>query len=166
MDAGETLESKINRSEYKILIVDDVVSNVLLLKILLTNEKFQVITANNGTTCIEQARKEHPDLILLDVTLQHPEGNLDVVDDVLHVQLALHADDRKADDPVAGGRDLLHLHLAGGADEEDLRLRIQFLQFVRDRNGGEDVSSRPAAADDGAYGLILHILLRFRCFHP
>ena len=26
MDAGETLESKINRSEYKILIVDDVVS--------------------------------------------------------------------------------------------------------------------------------------------
>ena len=61
MDAGETLESKINRSEYKILIVDDVVSNVLLLKILLTNEKFQVCTANNGTTAIDQARKEHPD---------------------------------------------------------------------------------------------------------
>ena len=35
MDAGETLESKINRSEYKILIVDDVVSNVLLLKNLM-----------------------------------------------------------------------------------------------------------------------------------
>ena len=44
MDTEETLESKINRSEYKILIVDDVVSNVLLLKILLTNEKFQVCT--------------------------------------------------------------------------------------------------------------------------
>ncbi|MBP5777584.1 MAG: hybrid sensor histidine kinase/response regulator [Prevotella sp.] len=74
MDAGETLESKINRSEYKILIVDDVVSNVLLLKILLTNEKFQVCTANNGTMCIEMAKKEHPDLILLDVMMPDISG--------------------------------------------------------------------------------------------
>ena len=74
MDVGETLESKINLSEYKILIVDDVVSNVLLLKILLTNEKFQVCTANNGTTCIEMARKEHPDLILLDVMMPDISG--------------------------------------------------------------------------------------------
>ena len=74
MDTEETLESKINRSEYKILIVDDVVSNVLLLKILLTNEKFQVCTANNGTTAIEQARKEHPDLILLDVMMPDISG--------------------------------------------------------------------------------------------
>ncbi len=74
MDVGETLESKINRSEYKILIVDDVVSNVLLLKILLSNEKFQVCTANNGTTCIEIAKKEHPDLILLDVMMPDISG--------------------------------------------------------------------------------------------
>ena len=74
MDTGETLEGKINRSDYKILIVDDVVSNVLLLKILLTNEKFQVCTANNGTTCIEMARKEHPDLILLDVMMPDMNG--------------------------------------------------------------------------------------------
>lgn len=74
MDVGETLESRINRSEYKILIVDDVVSNVLLLKILLTNEKFQVCTANNGTTCIEMARTEHPDLILLDVMMPDISG--------------------------------------------------------------------------------------------
>ena len=57
----EILESKINRSDYKILIVDDVVSNVLLLKILLTNEKFQVCTANCGNACIEQAKAEKPD---------------------------------------------------------------------------------------------------------
>ena len=74
MDAVESLESKINRSDYKILIVDDVVSNVLLLKILLTNEKFQVCTANNGTSCIEMARKEHPDLILLDVMMPDMNG--------------------------------------------------------------------------------------------
>ncbi len=74
MDVEESLEAKINRSEYKILIVDDVISNVLLLKILLTNEKFQVCTANNGTTCIEQAKNEHPDLILLDVMMPDISG--------------------------------------------------------------------------------------------
>lgn len=68
------LESQLNRSDYKILIVDDVVSNVLLLKILLTNEKFQVCTANCGNACIEQAKKEHPDLILLDVMMPDISG--------------------------------------------------------------------------------------------
>ena len=40
---------EINPSEYKVLIVDDVISNVLLLKVLLNNEKFQIVTAGNGT---------------------------------------------------------------------------------------------------------------------
>lgn len=70
----DILQSKLNRSDYKILIVDDVVSNVLLLKILLTNEKFQVLTANNGKVCIEVAKREHPDLILLDVMMPELNG--------------------------------------------------------------------------------------------
>lgn len=74
MNFGENFESKINRSDYKILVVDDVVSNVLLLKILLTNEKFQVLTANNGTSCIEIAKSQHPDLILLDVMMPDISG--------------------------------------------------------------------------------------------
>ena len=67
-------ESNINRGDYKILIVDDVVSNVLLLKILLSNEKFQVCTANCGNMCVEQAKKEKPDLILLDVMMPDISG--------------------------------------------------------------------------------------------
>jgi two-component system sensor histidine kinase/response regulator len=74
MELNETIESQINRSDYKILIVDDVVSNVLLLKILLTNEKFQVCTASNGNMCIEMAKSEHPDLILLDVMMPDLNG--------------------------------------------------------------------------------------------
>ena len=74
MDAENALESQIKKSDYKILIVDDVVSNVLLLKILLTNEGFQVCTANNGRLCIEQARTESPDLILLDVMMPDLSG--------------------------------------------------------------------------------------------
>jgi len=74
MDADNALESQIKKSDYKILIVDDVVSNVLLLKILLSNEGFQVCTANNGRMCIEQARSESPDLILLDVMMPDLSG--------------------------------------------------------------------------------------------
>lgn len=74
MGSSGMLESKINRSDYKILIVDDVVSNVLLLKILLTNEKFQICTASNGRECIEKTKSERPDLILLDVMMPDLNG--------------------------------------------------------------------------------------------
>ncbi len=74
MDQEEKFESQINRGDYKILIVDDVVSNVLLLKILLSNEKFQVCTANCGNMAIEQAKAEKPDLILLDVMMPDISG--------------------------------------------------------------------------------------------
>ena len=63
------MNMEINPSEYKILIVDDVLSNVLLLKVLLTNENFTIATANNGQQALEQVDKESPDLILLDVMM-------------------------------------------------------------------------------------------------
>lgn len=65
---------EINPSEYKILIVDDVMSNVLLLKVLLTNEKYQIITSNNGKQAIELVKTERPDLILLDVMMPEMDG--------------------------------------------------------------------------------------------
>jgi two-component system sensor histidine kinase/response regulator len=40
----------------------------------LANEKFQVCTASNGKDCIEISRKEHPDLILLDVMMPDLNG--------------------------------------------------------------------------------------------
>ena len=65
---------EINPSEYKILIVDDVISNVLLLKVLLTNEKFKIVTANNGQQALEQVDNEKPDLVLLDVMMPDMSG--------------------------------------------------------------------------------------------
>ena len=64
----------IDHSEYTILVVDDVVSNVLLLKVLLTNEKFKVVTANNGKDALVQAAEKQPDLILLDVMMPEMNG--------------------------------------------------------------------------------------------
>jgi two-component system sensor histidine kinase/response regulator len=64
----------INPSHYKILVVDDVAANVLLLKVLLTNEKFQIVTARNGREALEQVKAENPDLILLDVMMPEMSG--------------------------------------------------------------------------------------------
>lgn len=68
------MNMEINPSEYKILIVDDVMSNVLLLKVLLTNEKFQIATASNGRQALDQVIKEKPDLVLLDVMMPDMSG--------------------------------------------------------------------------------------------
>nr|WP_320039764.1 response regulator [uncultured Bacteroides sp.] len=65
---------EINYSEYKILVVDDVLSNVLLLKVLLTNEKYNVVTAMNGTQALKMVESELPDLILLDVMMPDISG--------------------------------------------------------------------------------------------
>ncbi len=71
---SEKSDFDIDKSDFKILVVDDVVSNVLLLKILLTNEKYQVCTANCGNQCLELAKSECPDLILLDVMMPGING--------------------------------------------------------------------------------------------
>lgn len=65
---------EINPIDYKILIVDDVMSNVLLLKVLLTNEKYRIATASNGTEALAQVKAEMPDLILLDVMMPDMDG--------------------------------------------------------------------------------------------
>ena len=65
---------KINPAEYKILVVDDVQSNVLLLKALLGCEGFGIVYAMNGTEALEKVKSEHPDLILLDVMMPDMDG--------------------------------------------------------------------------------------------
>ena len=125
----EILEANINRSDYKILIVDDVVSNVLLLKILLTNEKFQVCTANCGNMCIEQAKAEKPDLILLDVMMPDISG--------FDTAVILKKDPQTADIPIIfltalnNPSDLVHGFQVGANDfltkpfnKEELIVRV------------------------------------------
>lgn len=65
---------EVNNSEYKILIVDDVLSNILLLKILLSNEKYQIFTAMRGNEALEKIASVQPDLILLDVMMPDMDG--------------------------------------------------------------------------------------------
>jgi len=58
----------------EILVVDDIPANVKLLELKLTNEYYDVITANDGFSAIEKAKQNKPDLILLDVMMPGMDG--------------------------------------------------------------------------------------------
>ena len=58
----------------RILVVDDVDTNVRLLEAKLTIEYYDVLTCRDGATAIELARAEQPDLILLDVMMPNMDG--------------------------------------------------------------------------------------------
>ena len=65
---------QINPAEFKLLVVDDVQTNVLLLKALLGKEGYGILVANNGQEALEVIRNENPDLILLDVIMPGMDG--------------------------------------------------------------------------------------------
>lgn len=59
---------------YKILIIDDLHENVFILQNRLEKENYEIISANDGETGIEKAKKELPDLILLDIMMPGKNG--------------------------------------------------------------------------------------------
>jgi len=58
----------------KILVVDDEVAIVRVLKDRLEMEGFEVLTAYDGSEGVEIARKEQPDLIIMDITMPNMDG--------------------------------------------------------------------------------------------
>jgi DNA-binding response OmpR family regulator len=60
----------------KILIIEDEKNIVLLLKMFLEHNGFEVFTAVNGTDGIKIAQESNPDLILLDIVLPGINGYL------------------------------------------------------------------------------------------
>jgi two-component system alkaline phosphatase synthesis response regulator PhoP len=58
----------------KILIVDDEVDLVETVRFPLEMEGFEVLVSHNGEDALTQARKENPDLILLDLMLPKLDG--------------------------------------------------------------------------------------------
>jgi two-component system, sensor histidine kinase and response regulator len=64
----------IDYSKYKVLVVDDVKTNVLLLKVMLEQEKLQVSTAKDGFEALDLLSKEKIDLVLLDVMMPGMSG--------------------------------------------------------------------------------------------
>jgi two-component system KDP operon response regulator KdpE len=60
----------------KILIVEDEILQLTALARRLKSAGFEIVAARDGWTAISTARKEHPDLILLDLGLPAGDGFL------------------------------------------------------------------------------------------
>jgi two-component system cell cycle response regulator len=58
----------------RVLVVDDILSNVKLLEAKLTAEYFEVITAFNGMECLAKMEEGAPDIVLLDVMMPGMDG--------------------------------------------------------------------------------------------
>ncbi len=61
----------------RVLVVDDDVKTVELVKLYLNRDGYRVFSANNGNDALRLARENHPDLIVLDLMLPGMNG-LDV----------------------------------------------------------------------------------------
>jgi CheY-like chemotaxis protein len=58
----------------KILLVDDSATVLMMERMILAAERFEVLTATNGLEAQETAKRELPDLILMDVVMPKVTG--------------------------------------------------------------------------------------------
>lgn len=60
--------------DLKVLLVDDFEDTRLFLRLALEEHGFIVFEAENGETAVENALREHPDVILMDLTMPLMDG--------------------------------------------------------------------------------------------
>ncbi len=77
----------------KLLLVDDEPAIQTLVRLVMEADEWQVLVASEGMRGLDMARKQHPDVILLDVVLPDISG--------LEVCRQLKADPATSDVPVA-----------------------------------------------------------------
>jgi two-component system alkaline phosphatase synthesis response regulator PhoP len=58
----------------KILLVDDSATVLMMERMILATERFEIVTACNGEEAQAKARDEQPDLILMDVVMPKVNG--------------------------------------------------------------------------------------------
>jgi two-component system cell cycle response regulator len=58
----------------RVLVVDDVATNRLLLRAKLSSAYYDVVVAENGVQALEMARSEQPDMVMLDVMMPDMDG--------------------------------------------------------------------------------------------
>ena len=91
----------------KILVVDDEADILHFLELVLRERGHDVLIASSGREAIELARREHPDLILLDIMMPQMDGwevlkLLRVDEETAHIPVAMLSARTEAKDRVQG----------------------------------------------------------------
>ena len=78
----------------KILVVDDVSTDLVNLQSILMDAGYQVVTAVSGREAIEKARTDKPDLVFLDIIMDGMDGfqacrKLSTEEDTKHIPVVI-----------------------------------------------------------------------------
>ena len=57
-----------------ILVVDDIATNIALVKAMLRNKNYEVISAQSGAQALKIASEKRPDIIILDIMMPGMDG--------------------------------------------------------------------------------------------
>ncbi len=104
----------------KILVVDDEKEVRELVKCVLENNDYDVITANDGTVGLEKAKNETPDLIISDLMMDKMPGGV--------MRERLKSDESTSKIPI--------LYLTGVISVEES-------EFIKNRLAGELILAKP-----------------------
>ncbi len=115
----------------RILVVDDIATNRLVLKAKLAASYFEVIEADCGQAAIDIARAEHPDVILLDVMMPDMDGftvceTLKSCPETSHIPIVMVTATLSSDDRMSG--------LEVGADDFLIKPIDDLALFARVKN--------------------------------
>ncbi|MCH8862437.1 MAG: PleD family two-component system response regulator [Proteobacteria bacterium] len=156
----------------RVLVVDDILPNVKLLEAKLTSEYFDVLTATSGPEALEILKREHPDIVLLDVMMPGMNGfevctRIKEDRETMHIPVVMVTALDQPSDRVAG--------LEAGADDfltkpvKDVALFARVRSLVRLKVMMDEFRNREATdvslgnlneAEDVAFGPAdTHILL-------
>ena len=58
----------------KILVVDDELDFLGVIKLRLEKNNYEVVTATNGLECLKKIKKDKPDAVLLDILMPKLDG--------------------------------------------------------------------------------------------
>jgi two-component system, cell cycle response regulator len=138
----------------RILIVDDILSNVKLLEAKLEAAYFEVLTANSGETCLECVEAEQPDIVLLDVMMPGMDGfevcrRMKANARTAHIPIVMVTALDQPSDRVAG--------LTAGADDfltkpvDDVALFARVRNLVRLKQMTEELRMRGETGQNMGY---------------
>ena len=120
----------------KILVVDDDTETIEFLKLILTRQGYQVISADNGMQALSAARSERPDLIILDVMMPDIDGyevarKLRNYPDIAATPILMFTAKAQVEDKVAGYEAGVDIYLTKPVHPVELHANIKTLLAQR-----------------------------------